>query len=131
MENEITPEMRALIDDVKAAANGAEIRNPLVNVFKTIFNKGKNAELLNNKNADEFALQANGKWLFEGYDSHGIHHNAGDPRTGMATLLPFESWEKKPKKDSTKLVTGGTIFTLTGDLNELPEEVEDILDHGR
>lgn len=126
MENEIAPEMRALIDNVKAAANGAEMRNPLVNVFTEIFYKGKNAELLNNKNGDYYALQGDGKWLFD-----GDGHSAGDPRTGLATLLPFESWERKPKKDSTKLVTGGTIFTLTGDLNELPEEVEDILDHGR
>lgn len=131
MENTTTHEMQVLIDAVSAASNGAEIRIPLVNVFNEIFSKGKNAELLNNKNGDYYALQGNGKWLFDGEDSKGVYHNAGDPRTGMTTLLPFESWEKKPKKDSTKLVTGGTIFTLTGDLNELPEEVEDILDHGR
>ena len=130
MENNMSSEMRKMIDDVASASNGAEIRQPLVTVFNEIFGKGRNAELFNNQNGDFYALQADGVWLFDGNNSKGETHKAGDPRTGISTLLPFDTWATKPKKTNQKLVDGRTIFMVTGDLVELPSEVEEILRYG-
>ena len=122
----MSTEMRQLIDAVAKARNGAEIRQPLINVFTTIFGKGRNAELFDNHNADYYALQADGVWMFD-----GDGHNAGDPRMGISSLLPFDNWTSKPKVNSQKLVTGETIISFTGDLEELPYEVEEIINYGR
>jgi len=103
----MTDKMEQLIEEVNKAATGAEIRLPLINVFKEIFENGKNAEYLNSHSWEFFAKQSD-----------------------MAKLIPYDTWATKPKKDSTKLVVGGTIFMVTGDLDILAEEVEDIVSDG-
>lgn len=100
-------ELSSIIAEIQQAKTGSEIRNPLVNAFKWVFEHGRNVQYLNTHDSDYYAKQSD-----------------------MAKLLPFDNWARRPSSDSQKLVTGATIYATLGDLHELPTIVEEIIDHG-
>ena len=100
--------MDEYIQAIMNASTGANIRVPLVNALRFIFEKGKDVEFLNGQTSDFYARQS-----------------------VMATMLPFDTWSKRPDISNTKLVAGSVIFGFTGDLDMLPTIVEEIVDYGK
>lgn len=101
------PELEKLIEDVNNSKNGAEIRTPLVNLFRYLLKEGSDAATLNLLTVNDLAKQKD-----------------------MERLIPFDDWKKPPEKDSQKLVPASVIYSVTGDLNRLQEQIDLILKEG-
>lgn len=80
------------LEGISNAFTGAEIRNPLAEAFRILNEEGKDTATLNLKDDTYYAKQSD-----------------------MGSLLPFDS---VPKEKSTKLVTGGGIFAIIGNMDE-------------
>lgn len=79
------------VERIKAASTGDEIRDPLVKALSAINTQGRDAETFNYKTSDYFAK-----------------------RSELSTLIPLD---RVPREKSTKLVTGGGIFAIIGDID--------------
>lgn len=77
-------------DDIKTALTGAEIRGPLTKALNAINTQGRDAKTFSGKGIDHFAK-----------------------RTDIAKFIPID---KYPIQGSTRLVTGGGIFSAIGDI---------------
>lgn len=78
-------------EGIIGALTGAEIRAPLVNALNAINQHGRDAKTFGYHTSDYFAK-----------------------RTDIMSLTPLD---KTPKEKSTKLVTGGGIFAVIGDID--------------
>lgn len=108
--------MRALIDEVKNASSGSEMRTPLINVLREIFENGKDATYL---------LGLNGR-----YGTNADDPNIDDTlvlQTTMGKLIPFDTLDKEPATGTEKLVAGSTIYAFFGDLTQLANDIDEIL----
>lgn len=85
-------DISAYKDDIKAAAMGAEMRDPLAKALNVINTQGRDAVTFNYHSSDYFAK-----------------------RNDLANLLPMDEY---PIRKSTRLVKGGGIFAMIGDMDD-------------
>jgi len=85
-------DISAYKDSIRTASTGVEIRDPLAKALNAINTQGRDAATFNYLSSDYFAK-----------------------RVDLAKLMPMD---KYPIRKSTKLVTGGGIFAMIGDMDD-------------
>lgn len=90
-------DISAYKDSIQAASTGVEIRDPLAKALNAINTQGRDAATFNNLSSDYFAK-----------------------RVDLAKLISFDEqrMDRYPIRKSTKLVTGGGIFSVIGDMDD-------------
>lgn len=117
--------MEELIAEIQAAATGADIRVPLVRTFSYLFENGREASRLATRPPHDVGFV---DWTYFAL-RHDYTDEEGNVRVGISTLLPFDTWATVPRNGSPKLVSGGTVYAVCGNIPLLIEELEDLL-HG-
>lgn len=85
-------DISAYKDSIQTASTGIEIREPLAKALNTINTQGRDAATFNYHSSDYFAK-----------------------RVDLAKLSPMDRY---PIEKSTRLVTGGGIFAMIGDMDD-------------
>lgn len=89
-------DISAYKDSIQAASTGVEIRDPLAKALNAINMQGRDAATFNNLSSDYFAK-----------------------RVDVVKLMPIPGKiDRYPTRKSTRLVAGGGIFAVIGDMDD-------------
>lgn len=101
------------IDALNSAMTGSDIRYPLVNAFRELYETGRDAE---------YIVGGNGiQYVAEGQATNGeaelkLRHGLDGSPNSFENIIPLDN---APKPKSKKLVKSNGIYSMIGDLESL------------